>query len=526
MRTKNPFRHIKEDLSASIVVFLVALPLCLGIALASDAPLFSGIISGIIGGVIVGFVSKSPLSVSGPAAGLAAIVAVQIQDIGSFQGFLLAVIIAGVFQVLLGVLRLGVIANFFPSATIKGMLVSIGLLLIIKQLPHAMGYDVEVFVSEEFINMITRENTLSAMLKAIDHIEVNAVIISVICLFVLILWERPFMKKIKIIPAGLVAVILSVLINVVMENVFALELEKKHLVNIPVIDSWNDLNTVILFPDFSFLQQEKIWIAGLTIGFIASLESLLSIGASDKLDPHKRETPLSRELIAQGIGNISSGLVGGLPVTAVIVRTSVNIESGAKTKLSAILHGFLLVICVLGIPHILNRIPLASLATILLYTGYKLAKPRIFKETYKQGWNQFTPFIVTVLVVLFTDLLRGIAAGVLISGFFILRDNYKNFATINEFKQTDTRITIRLADQMTFLNKARFREVLQRIPEDSHVVIDGSYCRYLDFDVIEVIDEFKQTAAYKDITLELINIPDANKGKFILDLRKQTITNK
>lgn len=520
MRTKNPFRHIKEDLSASIVVFLVALPLCLGIALASDAPLFSGIISGIIGGIIVGFVSKSPLSVSGPAAGLAAIVALQIQDIGSFQGFLLTVIIAGVFQVLLGLLRLGVIANFFPSATIKGMLVSIGLLLILKQLPHAMGYDVEAFGLEEFINVATHQNTFTAMLTAIDHIQENVIIIGAVSLFILILWERPFMKKVKIVPAGLVAVIFSVVINALMENVFSVGLEKKHLVNIPIIDSWNDLSTVILFPDFSFFGEEKIWVAGLTIGFVASLESLLSIEASDKLDPHKRETPLSRELIAQGIGNISSGLIGGLPVTAVIVRTSVNIESGAKTKLSAVLHGILLLICVLGIPHVLNHIPLASLATILLYTGYKLAKPKIFREIYKQGWNQFTPFIVTIAVVLISDLLRGIAAGVLVSGFFILRDNYKNFATINEFKQTDTRITIRLADQMTFLNKARFREVLQRIPEDSHVVIDGSHCRYLDFDVIEVIDEFKQTAAYKDITLELINIPDANKGKFILDLRK------
>jgi len=525
MRTKNPFKYLKEDFSASIVVFLVALPLCLGIALASDAPLFSGIISGIIGGIIVGMVSKSPLSVSGPAAGLAAIVAVQIQDIGSFQGFLLAVIIAGIFQIILGILRLGVIANFFPSAVIKGMLVSIGLLLILKQLPHTMGYDVEAFGSEEFINMATYQNTFTALLTAINHIDENVIIISMVCLAILILWEQPFMKKIKTIPGGLVAVILSVLVSMLLGE-GSLGLEKKHLVNIPVIDSWNDLNNIIVFPDFSFLWGEKIWIAGLTIGFVASLESLLSIEASDKLDPHKRETPLSRELIAQGIGNISSGLIGGLPITAVIVRTSVNIESGAKTKLSTILHGILLLICVVYIPHILNRIPLASLATILLFTGYKLAKPKIFKETYKQGWNQFTPFIVTVIVVLFSDLLKGIAVGVLISGFFILRDNYKNFSTINDFKQTDTSITIRLADQMTFLNKARFREVLQRIPENSHVIIDGSHCRYLDFDVIEVIDEFKQTAAYKDIKLELINIPDANKGKFILDLRKSPFHDK
>lgn len=520
MRKKNPFRHAKEDISASIVVFLVALPLCLGIALASESPLFSGIIAGIIGGIVVGIISKSAVSVSGPAAGLAAIVAIEIQNIGSFQGFLLAVIIAGAFQVFLGILRLGVIANFFPSAVIKAMLVSIGLLLIFKQIPHTMGYDTEVFGSEEFINIMVRTDVFTAIAKAIQHINEEAVLISLISLGILILWERPFMKKVKLIPGGLVAVIISSVLNVLLDNFKIFTLEKEHLVNIPVIDSWADLSRVILFPDTSFLYEEKVWAAGLAIGLIASIESLLSIEAADKLDPYKRETPLSRELIAQGVGNICSGVLGGLPITAVIVRTSVNIESGAKTKLSTVLHGFLLLICVIGIPQVLNHIPLASLATILLYTGYKLAKPKIFRDTYRQGWNQFTPFIVTVMVILFTDLLKGIAVGVIISGLFILRDNYKNFSTINTIEHSENRYVIHLANQMTFLNKARFREVLQRIPEDSHVIIDGSQCRYLDFDVIEVIDEFKQTAAYKDIHLELINIPDPNKGKFILDLRK------
>ncbi len=508
MYRKSLFAYFKEDLSSSVVVFLVALPLCLGIALASDAPLFSGIISGIIGGIVVGIISKSPLSVTGPAAGLATIVAMQIHLIGSFEGFLLAVLIAGVFQVILGMLRLGVIANFFPSSVIKGMLASIGLLLILKQLPHAIGYDVEVFGSEEFMNMATHQNTFTAIVAAIKHINEEAVLIAILSLSILILWEKPFMKKVKLIPGGLVAVILSSVLNVLLDNFHIFRLEKEHLVSIPVINSWSGLEKVFSFPDFSLIGSEKIWIAGLTIGIVASLESLLSIEAADKLDPYKRETPLNRELLAQGIGNITCGLVGGIPVTAVIVRTSVNIESGGKTKISTILHGTLLLICVMLIPNVLNLIPLASLATILLYTGYKLAKPKMFKQIYHQGWNQFVPFMITILVTLFTDLLKGIAVGIFVSGFYILRDSYRNFSIINNFEQVESKIIISLSAQMTFLNKARLRDVLQEIPEESYVIIDGSNCKYIDFDVLEVINDFKQTAIYKNITLELINIPE------------------
>lgn len=520
MEKTDLLKYAKKDFSSSIVVFLVALPLCLGIALASDAPLFSGIIAGIIGGIVVGIISKSPLSVSGPAAGLAAIVAMYIQEISSYEGFLVAVIIAGLIQVVLGILRLGVIANFFPSAVIKGMLVAIGLLLILKQIPHAFGYDVEVFGSQEFINVVAHENTFTAIAVAATHIEQNAVIISIFSLLVLIIWQMPFMKRIKIIPAALVAVVFSVLLNTLLENIFSLKLEKQHLVSIPVFHSMNEVNESIAFPDFSFLKNPKVWIAGLTIGIVASLESLLSIEAVDKLDPYKRETPLNRELIAQGIGNISSGLLGGLPVTSVIVRSSVNISSGAKTKLSAILHGFLLLICVISIPHVLNHIPIASLAAILLYTGYKLANPKIFKEIYQQGWNQFIPFMSTIVVILFSDLLKGIIVGIFISGFFILRDNYKNFYLINKFEKKEGKITIKLASQMTFLNKACLRDTLQEVSENSHVVIDGSDCTYLDFDVVEVIEEFKETAEYKNITLELIDIPEMNKVKFNLTQKK------
>ncbi|MCS7076628.1 MAG: SulP family inorganic anion transporter [Bacteroidia bacterium] len=500
-------RYLKDDFSASIVVFLVALPLCLGIAIASDAPPFSGLIAGIIGGIVVGLLSGSPLSVSGPAAGLAAIVSAEIQNIGSFEGFLVAVIIAGCLQILLGLLKLHVIAYFFPSAVIKGMLVSIGLLLIFKQLPHALGYDKEAFGLNEFENKATNENTFTAILSAVKYANIEAVIISIVSLLILILWDTPWLKKIKLIPGALIAVILSVMLNIYLDSFPFFRLGKEHLVSIPKVNSMRELQNAFILPDFSFLYDKKVWIASFTLCIIASLETLLSIEAIDKLDPHKRETPLSRELFAQGVGNTLSGLAGGLPITAVIVRSSANVNAGAKTKLSAVLHGLLLLVCVMFIPNLLNKIPQASLASILLYTGYKLAKPKIFFSTYQLGWSQFLPFVITIITVLLSDLLVGIAAGMFASGFFILRDNYKNFSKFNEVKQKDNYMVIRLSEQMTFLNKARLREVLQNIPEGTHVRIDASRCSFIDVDVLEVIYDFKEIAIQKGILLELVDVP-------------------
>ncbi|MCS7027754.1 MAG: SulP family inorganic anion transporter [Bacteroidia bacterium] len=498
----------KYDFSASIVVFLVALPLCLGIAIASDAPPFSGLIAGIVGGIVIGILSGSSLSVSGPAAGLATIISAEIHNIGSFEGFLVAVVIAGCLQCLLGLLRLHVIAYFFPSAVIKGMLVSIGLLLIFKQLPHALGYDKEAFGADEFENKITDENTFTAIISAFKYANMEAVIISTVSLLILIVWETQWFKKIRIIPGALIAVVISVLLNIYLDSFAFFRLGREHLVTIPIVSSAKGLQDAFIFPDFSFVYEKKVWIAAFTLCIVASLETLLSIEAIDKLDPYKRETPLARELFAQGVGNTFSGLIGGLPITAVIVRSSANVNAGAKTKVSTILHGFLLLVCVAFIPQMLNKIPQASLAAILLYTGYKLAKPKIFITTYQLGKNQFFPFLMTILVVLFSDLLKGIAAGMLVSGFFILRENYKNFSKFNEVKQKDNYMVIRLSEQMTFLNKARLREILQRIPQGTHVKIDASRCAFIDVDVLEVIYDFKDTAKQKGILLELVNIPD------------------
>ncbi|MDF2438283.1 MAG: SulP family inorganic anion transporter [Bacteroidota bacterium] len=505
------FKYLKNDLPAGLVVFLVALPLCLGIALASGAPLFSGIIAGMVGGIVVAFASGSPLSVSGPAAGLTVIVLNAIQSLGSYEVFLLAVLLAGLIQIALGFLKAGVIAYYFPSSVIKGMLAAIGIILILKQIPHAIGYDKDNEGDFDFLQS-DGQNTFSEIFNAINFIHPGAVIIAAISLFILIMWERPFLKKFaffRIVPGALLVVILGIIINNLFKaNGSPLYLTDDKLVRLPVAESFNGFIGQFTLPDFTALGNYKVYVVALTIAIIASLETLLCIEAADKLDPYKRSTPTNQELKAQGLGNLISGLIGGLPLTAVIVRSSANINSGAKTKLSAIVHGLLLLLSVIAIAPVLNQIPLACLAALLLVVGYKLAKISLFTSMYKLGWEQFLPFVVTVIAIQFSDLLKGIAVGMAVSIFFILRSNYKRaYFYKKEEANEGHKITIRLAEDVSFLNKGSIAKTLEELPEHTKVVIDGSQSHNIDMDVIEMIHNFKDTARLKNIKLELKGIP-------------------
>ena len=505
------FNYLKNDLPAGLVVFLVALPLCLGIALASGAPLFSGIIAGIVGGIVVASVSGSALSVSGPAAGLTVIVLNAITQLGTYESFLLAVVLAGVIQLSLGYLKAGIIGHYFPSSVIKGMLAAIGLILIFKQVPHALGYDKDTEGDFDFFQM-DGENTFSEIINSASHLSLGAIIISAISLTILILWERPFLKKyafFKNVPGALVVVCLGVFINYLFVY-FRPDwvLENDHLVKLPVANSANEFLNQFTLPDFTAFSNPKIYVAAFTIAIIASLESLLSVEATDKLDPEKRNTPTNRELKAQGLGNIVSGLIGGLPITAVIVRSSANINSGAKTKLSAIIHGIFLLSSVIFLASVLNQVPLACLAAVLLMVGYKLAKVSLFKSMFNLGWDQFLPFMVTVVTILLTDLLKGICVGMAVSIFFILRNNYKRpyFFMKSEHHDGDI-ITVELAEDVTFINKGSVTLTLHHIPENTRVIIDGRKSKNIDLDVLEIIHDFKETAYLKNIEVQLINIP-------------------
>jgi MFS superfamily sulfate permease-like transporter len=502
---------LKKDLPASIVVFLVALPLCLGVALASGAPLLSGIISGIIGGILVGSLSGSQTSVSGPAAGLAAVVLTSITQLGSFEIFLAAVVIAGLFQVVLGLCNAGIIANYIPSNVIKGLLAAIGIILILKQIPHAVGYDAN---TEEDFSFTEKggENTFSRLLKMTGFITPGAVLISFISLIILVYWDKTPLKKIGFFPASLFVVITGILLNIAFRNVLPqLEISSTHLVNLPRIQTDN-LAEYLHIPSLSSLLNYKVLMVGFTIAMVASLETLLNIEAIDKIDPHKRETPANRELIAQGIGNITAGFIGGIPVTSVIVRSSVNINSGNETKLSAIMHGIFMAICVLVLAPVMNLIPLASLAAILLVTGYKLAKVSLFKEMYRKGWQQFIPFVVTILAVVFTDLLIGVLIGLAVSIFFLLRSNFYNPFTLGKEKLSIGEVVkFELSDEVSFLNKASIKNTLWSIPKGSRVIIDATRSTFVDDDVLELIEEYKDVVApERNIQLNILGL----KGKY------------
>jgi MFS superfamily sulfate permease-like transporter len=500
---KSIFQNFRADLPASIVVFFVALPLCLGIALASGAPLFSGIIAGIVGGIIVGSISASPLGVSGPAAGLAVIVLGYISTLGSFEAFLTAVVIAGVIQLLMGYLRLGTIAYYFPSAVIKGMLSGIGLIIILKQIPHAVGYDSDFEGNFNFAQS-DGENSFSELSEMLNYINPEAFFVALISITILIFWEKVLMKKnkiFKLLQGPLVVVVLGIILS------NFLPFRQNQLVSIPVSKSFSEFFSQFTFPDFSQLKNPQIYLMALVIAVIASLETLLCVEATDKIDPQKRITPTNRELKAQGFGNIICGLIGGLPVTQVIVRSSANISFGGKTKLSTILHGFFLLISAITIPILLNMIPLASLAAILLVVGYKLASPANFRKIHKLGNDQFIPFIATIIGMIFFDLLKGVMLGMAISIGYILYNNFRNsYQRIEDNENKGNYHIIRLAEEVSFLNKGSILKMLSEIPHNSKVVIDATNSHIIDYDIIEIIADFRISAKSKKIELTIKGI--------------------
>jgi MFS superfamily sulfate permease-like transporter len=526
--------NLKYDVPASLVVFLVATPLCLGIAMASGAPLFAGIIAGIVGGIVVGLASGSPLGVSGPAAGLAVIVLNAIATLGSYEAFLTSVVLAGVIQVVLGYLRAGIIGYYFPSSVIKGMLSGIGLIIILKQIPHAFGYD-KVPEGNISFQQPDQHNTFSELWYMFDAITPGAIIVAALSLILLIVWEKPFIKRIKAlqyVQGPLVAVVVGILLNLGFAA-FApsLVIDGRHMVSIPVIDGMAGLQSVLRFPDLGQLVNPAVLTTAFTMAIVASLETLLCVEATDKLDPFKRITPTDRELKAQGLGNIVSGLIGGLPITQVIVRSSANIQSGGRTKVSAVLHGVLLLFAVLLIPKILNLIPLATLAAILLVVGYKLAKPSMFKAMYKLGWFQFVPFMVTVVGILLTDLLVGIALGMGVAIFHLLLINLRNpyFLVEERHDEHGDAFVLHLSEDVSFLNRASIIQTLDAIPPHTRVIIDASRSVRIDYDVYEILTEFEKKAELNDIdvTMQGVSLSKRNdsveRAKKVFTERRQRL---
>lgn len=502
----NTLKYAKYDIPAAIVVFLVALPLCLGIALASGAPLFSGIISGIIGGIVVGMISGSQTSVSGPAAGLAAVVLASITKLGTFEILLVAIMIAGVLQLAMGIFRAGFIANYIPSNVIKGLLAAIGILLILKQIPHAIGYD-QTDADNFSFAQANGENTFSAIGSALSVITPGALIISLISVLMLVYWDKTPFHKFKLLPAPLFVVALSILLNILFNKfVPALGIEQTHMVDIPPIDTGN-LGAYLHFPDITHFANRDVWVVGITIAIVASLETLLNLEAVDKVDPHKRESPPNRELVAQGVGNILAGFLGGLPVTSVIVRSSVNIQSGNKTKASAVLHGIFMLVSVLLLAPMLNLIPLSALAAILITTGYKLAKVSVFRDMYQKGWSQFVPFVITVLAIVFTDLLMGVLIGLAAGVFYLMRSNFRNPYSMEQYRlHIGDVIKMELPNQVSFLNKATIKTALWEIPDGSKVMINASNADFIDNDVLEIIHDYRVVAAERDVQLNVIGL--------------------
>ncbi|MGB1449538.1 MAG: SulP family inorganic anion transporter [Flavobacteriaceae bacterium] len=488
MNQNSFIQNLKSDIPASIVVFFVAIPLCLGIALASGAPLFSGLIAGIIGGVVVGAISGSQVGVSGPAAGLAAIVLSAIGTLGGFENFLLAVVLGGIIQLIFGIAKAGVIGYYFPTAVIKGMLTGIGLIIILKQIPYFFG--LSSLSGGDFFSQLSYGSTL----------------IAAISMGILLLWDLVLTKKAKIfqlIQGPLVAVVLGIIYSSVTAGDAVWGIASSQMVNVPTNVAEF---TFITLPNLGAITDINVWIVAFTIALVASLETLLCVEATDKIDPEKRVTPKNRELIAQGIGNIASGMIGGLPVTQVIVRSSANIQSGGKTKAAAVIHGILLVASVIAIPFLLNKIPLSVLAAILLIVGYKLAKPALFKSIYQLGWRQFIPFVVTIAGIIFTDLLIGIGLGVIVGILFVLQNSYKNSHKLTKKENAGKKvITLELAEEVTFINKEPIYLELEKIPAETELEIDVTKTKYLDNDIVEIINDFLEDSEEKNISTRLIS---------------------
>lgn len=497
---------LKGDLPAGLVVFLVALPLCLGIALASEAPLLSGIIAGIIGGLVVGGVSGSHLSVSGPAAGLAVIVAGAIHELGSFEVFLAAVIAAGLLQIALGLLRAGFLASLIPSSVIKGMLAAIGIIVVLKQIPHALGRDDDFEGDEAFYFLGGKENTFTDILAAFYTAHPGVVIVTAVGLAVILLWDHPRLKAMawtRVIPGPLVAVVLGILLN---ELYYAaapglvITAAEGHLVQLPIPAVGQTLVDLLPRPDLSALTRSEVWVVALEIAAIASLETLLSLEAIDRLDPLRRTSPPNRELVAQGLGNMASGALGGLPITAVIVRSSANLYAGARSRWSAIFHGVLLVVLVLSVPMLLNRIPLGSLAAVLLVVGYRLARWELFVDMKSRGFVQLAPFLTTVVVTVLSDLLVGVGVGLVVGVLaVIVSDHHTAIVTVDDGKTW----LIRFTRDVSFLNKHALRQALERVPDGVEVLIDGSEAAFVDPDIQDLIERFVAGAPHRDVRVTL-----------------------
>jgi len=510
MQKQSIFTNSRPNFISGLIVFLIALPLCLGIAQASHAPLFSGVVAGIIGGIVVGFLSPSQLSVTGPAAGLTAIVLAALTELKAFDIFLCSVIIAGAVQLLLGFVKAGGIANYIPSSVIEGMLAGIGLTIIIKQLPDAVGY-----VKSNTATMVDADDgfVLNFITTAMRHIQPAAIVISVTGIVILLLWQTRWFQKMRLVPAGLIVVLIGTVINQLIIATTGGGLNSSHLVSLPIAGSASEFIHQFTLPDFSGFRNIKVWETGLVIAIVASIETLLCIEATDKMDPLKRYTSPNKELKAQGIGNIISGLLGGLPLTSVIVRTSANINAGAKSKQSTIIHGVLLLICVASIPMLLNLIPKASLAAILIFTGYKLCKPATFKHMWKGGLTEFIPFIATLTAVVALDLLKGVGIGLLISVFYILRQNMRipYYYVRNTYSNGDI-VKLTLAQEVSFLNKASIKTTLDSILPNSNLIIDASKSEYINFDVLDIIKEFHDyNAKEKNIKVSLVGFKDIYK---------------
>ena len=498
----NLFRHLKQDFPASGVVFFVAVPLCLGISLASGAPMFAGIIAGIVGGIVVGFASGSSLGVSGPAAGLAVIVLGAIGSLGSWESFLAAVVIAGALQLAMGFVGLGGIAYYFPSSVIKGMLAGIGLLIIIKQVPVALGVPA---ASSEVIE--GSRGMYGEFERSIERVAPGALFISVVSMVILVTWEQwlaPRFRALRVVPGPLAAVVAGIVIGLLMgTGALPWRISPAEFVAIPVAATAKEFFSQFSTPTPAAFLRTDVWMVALVLAVVASLETLLCVEATDRLDPEKRITPTDRELKAQGLGNVVAGLIGGLPITQVIVRSSANITFGAQTKLSAILHGVFILIAVIAIPGVLNLIPLATLASVLILVGYKLAKPSLFVQMWRFGWEQSVPFIATVVGILATDLLRGIGIGLAAGVVVILHHNLRNPFTFTQHTPDSPDYRLRLAEEVSFLNKGRLLQQLQAIPSGSRVVIDGSQSKVVDFDVVEIIREFRTNAPHRNIAVEV-----------------------
>lgn len=497
--------YFSFDFPASVVVFLVALPLCLGIALASGAPLFSGLIAGIAGGIIVGSLSGSPLSVSGPAAGLATIVIGAIQLLG-YEAFLVSVVLAGIFQIILGFARAGAIGHFFPVSVLKGMLASIGLTLILKQIPHALGRDVD-YEGDLAFEQADGKNTFTEIIEAIQYPTAGAIVVSVAAILLLLAWNSNTLQRFKFfknIPGPLVVVFGGALLNLLFIKSFPdLVIKEEHLVSVPTLSEGNSIASLFTFPDFSKIMTLNVILTALTITAVASIETLLNIEACDKIDPFRRITPLNRELKAQGVANTISGLIGGLPITSVVVRSSANIQAGARTKASAITHGVILLAAVALIPSLLKLIPLSALAAVLIFVGYKLTSPALFQSMYKKGMDQFIPFAATVIAVLFSNLLLGVFVGILVAVFFILKTNFReSVLVVND----GNNYLVKLTKDVSFLNKATLRETFNNMPSNTNVTIDGSKSQFVDSDIKETIADFIESSKKKNIQVDLKHI--------------------